>query len=81
MVFHFSAQNIKGQTFLRVIAEIPLDELQARATAASNYLDRHESLFTPLIDSPPNGPPNAYRALRDLLPARRLSYHRRLSDA
>jgi hypothetical protein len=85
MVFHFRLRNVGGDPVLQVIAVINLDTLNAhgmslrnRVTRAAMYLDRHESLFTPLIAEPPNRLSLNYATLRDLLPARRLSYNRRL---
>lgn len=78
MEFHFAAADYNGMKILQVIGIVRL-ELLTRVNRAASYLDRHESIFTPLIAEPPNRPGEHFATLRDLTPERRLSYNRRLT--
>jgi hypothetical protein len=90
-VLRFEAGDAAGQRYLHIWAYSRVDSLNARIRKASNYLTSHAGIFTPLIESPNHGAPiigyvdrleferAVQRALRDMNPERRLSYHRRLT--
>lgn len=86
-VLKFVAFEQGGQRYLHVWAYSTVDSLDVRIRRASQYLATKPGIFTPLFESPNRGDPilgyvdrlQFERALRDLLPARRLSYNRRLT--
>lgn len=90
-VLHFESFAYNGQQLLHVWAISRADSLQARITRATSYERERPGIFTPLIEPPNPGAPiigyvdrieferAVQRALRDLNPERRLSYHRRLT--
>jgi hypothetical protein len=90
-VLRFEAGDAAGVRYLHIWAYSRVDSLDARIRKASNYLSARPGIFTPLIEPPNRGAPSlAYvdrleferavqRALRDMNPERRLSYHRRLT--
>lgn len=90
-VLRFEAGDAAGVRLLHIWAYSRVDSLDVRIRKATSYLDDRAGIFTPLIEPPNLGAPiigyvdrieferAVQRALRDLNPEHKLSYHRRLT--
>lgn len=78
-VLHFEALAYNGQQLLHVWAISRVDSLQARITRATSYESERPGIFTIGYVDRVEFEQAVQRALRDMNPERRLSYHRRLT--